>query len=174
MRTLKLKDNNYWDTSSIMHNKFSLKELLNSIFPIGKVEIFYDDLDHSNYFGFTWERCSLERSPIGYNPSSSDNNYKTIGKQFGEKGHVLSVGELAEHTHSPSDIGDNWVPNSQSFSREAMVKSPEASAEIYVTAISKEIGRDAWKWGASGAKGSNQAHNTIHPVEVMAFWKRVS
>lgn len=30
MRTLKLKDNNYWDSSSIMHSKKSLKTYLNN------------------------------------------------------------------------------------------------------------------------------------------------
>ncbi len=153
MRTLTLEDNNYWDSSSIMHNKTILKELLNSIFPIGKVEIFYDALDHSNYFGFTWERCSLERSPIGYNPNSSDNNYKNIGNQFGEKNHSLSINEMPKHNHNFrygfnfASGGATWGPANENYS---------------------EIGN------VIDDAGGNQPHNTIHPVEVMAFWKRVS
>ncbi len=157
MRTLKLKDNNYWDTSSIMHNKTILKELLNSIFPIGKVEIFYDALDHSNYFGFTWERCSLERSPIGYNPNSSDTNYKTIGKQFGEKTHTLTVAEMPSHTHLYNDY----------YNCAYTTSSPRVV--VAYSSSSTTVGGQ----GTANA-GGNQAHNTVHPVEVMAFWKRVS
>lgn len=156
MRTIKLKDNNYWDTSSIMHNRMNLNELLNSIFPIGKVEIFYDSLDHSNYFGFNWERCSLERSPIGFNPSSSDNNYKTIGNKFGEKNHTLTLNEL------PNKINVPYGTAGTSGSTSALDGN-----SIYTVANLK--GTVSLISGGNGT-----AHNTIHPVEVMAFWKRVS
>ena len=155
MRTLKLKDNNYWDTSSIMHNKTILKELLNSIFPIGKVEIFYDALDHSNYFGFTWERCSLERSPIGYNPNSSDTNYKTIGKQFGEKNHTLTLAELPQNIYLP--YGQSGTTGKSAISNSVLFTNSDYQGQAILT-----------------CGGNGTPHNTIHPVEVMAFWKRVS
>ena len=41
MRTLKLKDNNYWDTSSIMHSKKSLKTYLNN-------NVEYDEISIDN------------------------------------------------------------------------------------------------------------------------------
>ena len=163
MRTIKLKDNNYWDTSSIMHNKINLKQLLNSIFPIGKVELFYDNLDHSNYFGFTWERCSLERSPIGFNPNSSDDNYKIIGNQFGEKKHTLTVAELPkDFPKLQKSIAYDSGNTDAGFSA-GEVKN--YSTNEYKLKLSQDV---------FTSTGNGEAHNTIHPVEVMAFWRRVS
>lgn len=34
-------------------------------FPIGRVVTFYDDEDHSNWLGFTWERCLQDKFPRG-------------------------------------------------------------------------------------------------------------
>lgn len=46
MRTIKLKDNNYWDTSSIMHNRTNLSTYLNN-----KVEYDVIDIDNATTLG---------------------------------------------------------------------------------------------------------------------------
>lgn len=68
------------------------RELLNALLPINKVELFYDDLDHSNYFGYTWELISQGRIPIGLD--ANDTDFNEIGKIGGEKKHKLSKEEL--------------------------------------------------------------------------------
>ena len=95
---------------NIDSNEILVKQILNICFPVGKIEIFYDNLDHSNYMGFKWQRCLSERSPIGYNPSSTD-SYKTIGSQFGEKRHTLTINEMPSHSH-PSDNVNTTVKGS--------------------------------------------------------------
>lgn len=128
--------------------------LLNTLFPIGKVEIFYDDLDHSNHLGFTWERTALERSPIGYNPDSTSDNYKTIGNRFGEAEHKLTIEEMPSHIHPM--IWDTQLGSSYGA----------------VMASTRQDGTQLTN-DSMGSVGDSQPHNTIHPVEVMAFWKRI-
>ena len=139
--------------------------LLNTLFPIGKVEIFYDDLDHSNHLGFVWERTALERSPIGYNPDSTDSTYdfKTIGNKFGEKVHQLLPQELATHRHPQQ--GSTVETTSASKIKVKMVNSNTINTSDTGTSLGADYG--------TGAAGNNVPHNTIHPVEVMAFWKRI-
>ena len=65
--------------------------LLDIQYPIGKTELFYDTLDHSNHLGFTWERTSVGRVPVGIDPNDSD--FDTIGETGGSK-------EMQQHNHS--------------------------------------------------------------------------
>lgn len=64
--------------------------LLDIQYPIGKTELFYDTLDHSNHLGFTWERTCVGRVPVGID--SNDSDFDTIGETGGSK-------ELQRHNH---------------------------------------------------------------------------
>lgn len=147
--------------SSIKVHPLIIKLFSNIIFPIGKVEIFYDDKDYSNYLGFTWERVALERSPIGYNPNSADGKYKTIGEKFGEEKHALTSAENGPHSHQ-----ERLVVNGVAGGGDVYAVNPSS---ILVTNNSA-----AGTFGSTAASGNGSAHNTIHPVEVMAFWRRVA
>lgn len=146
--------------SSIKIHPLILKLFANYIFPIGKVEVFYDDKDHSNYLGLKWERTSLDRSPIGYNPDSTDNRFKTIGNQFGEKEHELSSNENGLHTHE------------MKFDTNATGGGGNYFA-VHKDSIVVQNSGSKGSFGNTLQSGNGQAHNTIHPVEVMAFWRRV-
>ena len=63
---------------------------LDDIFPIGKTEIFFDNNDHSNYMGFTWQRTAVGKAIVGIDPNDTD--FNTIGKTGGSK-------YLQEHNH---------------------------------------------------------------------------
>lgn len=158
-------------SSLALHNAL-FKSKWNVEYPIGRVVIFYDTSDHSNYLGFKWERCSLERSPIGYNPNSTDSNYKAIGNQFGEKEHKLTTNEMPSHNHSMDSGGTH---------------SHSTNGHNYFTPSGSTTWTGTWSgdnWGLSiggGAHthtikstGGNASHNNIHPVEVMAFWRRIA
>lgn len=150
---------------NINSNEILVNEILNICFPIGKIEMFLDNEDHSNYMGFTWVRCLSERSPIGYNPGSSDDNYKTIGSQFGEKTHKLSIAELPKHDHHITAKGINTGASST---------AQMGSYPIYIYADrvpNWPVYSNEWY---TDKTGSDTAHNNIHPVEVVAFWRRIS
>ena len=61
----------------------AVSNLKSLICPIGKIEMFFDNNDHSNYLGFTWERTSIGKVPVGID--SNDVDFDTIGETGGEK-----------------------------------------------------------------------------------------
>lgn len=63
------------------------REISNNIYPVGIIIQFADNLDHSSFLGFTWERCLIGRTPVGIDTNDSD--FNEIGKQLGEKTHLL-------------------------------------------------------------------------------------
>lgn len=64
------------------------REISNNIYPVGIIIQFADNLDHSSFLGFTWERCLVGRAPVGIDTEDSD--FNEIGKQLGEKTHLLT------------------------------------------------------------------------------------
>lgn len=130
----------------------AINGIANLICPIGKVEVFFDNQDHSNYLGFTWERTSIGRVPVGID--ENDEDFDTIGNTGGEKTHTLTIDEMPSHNH---DI--------------AMAESGNTAMEY----VSYSNGQNsAIRSVAVKNKGGGQPHNILQPYEVMAFWKRVS
>lgn len=125
------------------------RELLNALLPINKVELFYDDLDHSNYFGYTWELISQGRIPIGLD--TNDTDFNEIGKIGGEKKHKLIVNEMPAHTHGISTMGGSAIASGYSY-----------------------VNGGGYNDAFTQATGGNQPHNNMPPYIVMAFWKRVA
>ena len=112
--------------------------ILDSAFPVGKVEVFFDNEDHSNYLGFQWERTLQGLTPVGI--QSTDTDFATIGKTGGAKtvnlqhthsyahthgvpgvahthstgNHTLTTSEMPSHTHNlvQETMGHNrdWAP----------------------------------------------------------------
>lgn len=125
----------------------------NMICPIGKVEVFFDNDDHSDYLGFTWERFGEGKVLVGID--SSDSDFNTIGKIIGEKTHTLTVNEMPSHNHNYFAIG-----GANSLLQSTMITVGESSGSN----LQKNV----------DATGGGQAHNNIQPSIVVAFWKRVS
>lgn len=131
-----------------LNNNFN--EVLNLICPVGKVEVFFDNNDHSDYLGFTWERTCVGRMPIGYN--SSDTDFSTIGNTGGSKTHTLTVDEMPEHRHgiNATYLFDGTASNARTFYTSSGSQFQTASA------------------------GGGQAHDIMNPYQVVAFWKRTA
>lgn len=132
----------------------AINEVLNIVCPIGKVEIFFDN--HSNYLGFTWERTSIGKTPVGID--TLDTDFDVTGKTGGEKKHTLTVSEMPSHKHQiyvNRDTGvtglGNYYPATQ------------------VTTASNYVDNNICEY-----VGENQPHNILQPYEVMAFWKRIA
>lgn len=125
-------------------------KLLQEAFPINKVEVFFDDLDHSDFLGYTWEIVSQGRFPVGLD--TNDTDFNIIGKTGGEKTHKLTVSEMPSHKHNMhygSAAGGN------------------GSGYVY-------SGTEGTGAAAIVAAGGNQPHNNVPPYIVMAFWKRIA
>ena len=141
---------------------YNFNEILNMVCPIGKVEVFFDDKDHSDYLGFTWERTSIGKVPVGID--SSDTDFNTIGKTGGEKTHTLTIDELAKHHHKQQ--GNTTKDTSSSKIKVQMINASTINTTDTGTTLGADFG--------TGVAGGNQPHNNLQPYEVMAFWKRVS
>ena len=138
-------------------SKAVLTNLANAIlgvaFPIGKIEMFYDAEDHSNYMGFTWESTAVGKVLVGID--STDTDFNTIGKTGGSK-------EMQKHTHTYTGLPNygnqaiNWGSDKEAISYAYLPSSAETS--IRATAI---------KSAGTGTSGN------LQPYQVVAFWKRI-
>ena len=93
-KTIKLKDNTYWDTKGIMHNKKLLNDIL---YPVGSIYMSVNNTNPSTLFGGTWEQitgrflyCTNTSKTTGGNSTVNishnhglSNGYARIGCQSG-------------------------------------------------------------------------------------------
>lgn len=75
----------------------------NEVYPINSVIIFYDNKDHSNHLGLTWEKCLIGRVPVGID--ENDDSFNSIGAKIGSKTHSLVASELPELTQDKVPLG---------------------------------------------------------------------
>lgn len=126
-------------------------------YPVGRIVMFYDNADHSNYLGYTWVRTCVGRVPVGYDTTQTE--FNTIGKTGGEKTHKLTVNEMPSHTHTSSQFlyvnGNTEIAGVQpgaAFTPSGFGRSQSSLSYV----------------------GGSQAHNVMQPYEVISLWKRVS
>ncbi|MBP3463676.1 MAG: hypothetical protein J6K45_04260 [Clostridia bacterium] len=123
--------------------------------PIGKILTFDREMEMSKYYYGTWELTLKERSPIGINPDSTDDRFKTAGNQFGEKEHTLKIEEMPKHSHKTGISGTTFYSGTIGYDT-AQVKVEQTSGLN------------------TASTGGDKPHNNIHPVEIVYFYKRVA
>lgn len=118
--------------------------LLDIQYPIGKTELFYDTLDHSNHLGFTWERTCVGRVPVGID--SNDTDFDTIGETGGSK-------EMQAHAHN-------------------LIVGYNSGGTAYGATVVGGTSRDSLT-GYVAQEGTGNSGN-LQPYQVFAIWKRIS
>lgn len=126
-------------------------KLLANAFPINKVEVFFDNEDHSHFLGFTWERVGAGRVPVGIDTTDSD--FDTIGFTGGSK-------ELQAHTHNVSRSGYWTTDNYQNLKTRACLAADTVPG-------------DPANYLDVSTAGTGDSGN-LQPYIVMAFWKRIA
>lgn len=138
-------------------------KLLAEAFPVNKVEVFFDALDHSNFLGFSWERIAEGKFPVGYN--SNDSDYNQIGETGGEKMHKLTAEELPPTYIYPNEgLGQPIVGGYDT-----------TTGMEYYSLKTGTTNNNSPKLTANHQLNyNNSAHENRPPFIVMAFWKRVA
>lgn len=131
---------------------YNFQEVLNLVCPVGKVEIFFDNSDHSNYLGFTWERTAIGKAIVGID--SSDTDFNTIGKVGGEKTHTLTIDEMPRHNHN--------------------IRAGEEGTEVYNEFGPINTSNKNKYQILSLYTGGTQSHNNLQPYQIFAIWKRIA
>lgn len=124
-----------------------VKEILELQYPIGKTELFFDNNDHSNYMGFTWQLEAKGKAIVGID--TNDTDFNTIGKTGGEKTHTLTIQEMPKHSHKVYYTDDG---GQGSIARINVMGNQTSTTEV----------------------GGGQAHNNVQPYEVFAIWVRTA
>jgi len=133
------------DTTNWMHTT-----MLDIQYPVGKTEIFYDDLDHSNYLGFTWEKYAAGRCLVG--KDDNDTDFDTLGETGGSK-------EMQKHNHEGIFWSDNLGAGLTTYGN-----------ATYRLSFTQAACSNAFHTGETGTGTSGN----LQPYIVVNIWKRVS
>ena len=74
-----------------------VQECLLKIYPVGSIYMSVDPRNPHEFIGGTWVEWGKGRVPVGVDDSDTD--FKTPGKEGGEKTHTLDVSEMPWHNH---------------------------------------------------------------------------
>ncbi len=148
MKLFRFKDKN--GNNAINYNQLEIQ------YPVNKVEIFYDDDDHSNWLGFTWELVCIGRTPVGIDVNDID--FDTIGKTGGSK-------YLQGHYHD----GIKWYNTSLS--------ADGGSGSHYMNmSVNNGNSSTVNEFHTGNVNSSTQTGNSgnLQPYEVVAYWRRIA
>jgi len=136
------EENDLWiDTS----DEAGGTNILSTIFPVGSIVIKADNVDYSNWLGFTWERTLIGRVAVGID--STQTEFDTIGKTGGSK-------YLQAHSH---EFG---IPK-------MLYADTSSGAVLGGEAIVEQTIHN------TGTTGTGDSGN-LQPYQVVAYWKRVA
>ena len=154
------------------------------IYPVGSIYMSVDPRNPHEFIGGTWVEWGKGRVPVGVDDSDTD--FKTPGKEGGEKTHDLSVSEMPSHSHE----GTYTSPKSDTTGK------PDDNGEYSDTKYS--VHYDVTQGGmryvetSSGMittiplnnviesihgvypNGGSQAHNNLQPYITCYMWKRTA
>ena len=112
----------------------------------------------ADYWGFgTWELVE-NRMLVGAGDLYS------VGSQDGSKDAIVVA-----HSHTPSDEGANWVPNTTSITRVAVATNSSSAWRC-----PGGQGLDAWKWSGTSTKGVSGTDKNMPPYRAVNIWRRTA
>lgn len=133
--------------------------IFDNLYPIGSIIIRDNDVDMSNYLGFTWTKVFAGKVLVGVD--STDNDFKTVGKTGGSK-------DLQEHTHYTvaNNAGTTELTGSNTIGKWAVSGTSDLPYSLRGRA-------DNPTNGLTSKAGTGNSGN-LQPYQVVAYWKRIS
>lgn len=150
-KSYKLKNGNYIDSSSIVHNRHILADI---IYPVGSVYISINNTNPQNLFGGTWKQIK-DRFLLACGDTYSN------GSTGGEATHQLTVNEMPSHNHTGRSNTDGLVQHMTATAGTYVIIQEGNSGEVYKYATTNDV-------------GGNQAHNNMPPYLAVFIWKRTA
>ncbi|MGM9543583.1 MAG: phage baseplate protein [Romboutsia timonensis] len=138
-KSVRLKNDLYLDSTSIVHNK---KKLSDIFYPIGSVYISVNDVNPATLYGGAWQKVS------GYYLLAWDSNYGSMGGKWTTNDTVLTINQIPSHRH----VG---IYN-EAHTAERYGGWGETSTH---TGTIYEHGNNQWEHLCTGYTGGTQGHN---------------
>lgn len=112
-----------------------------------------------------WARYAQGKILAGYSLLASDiPEYKTMGNEFGENSHTLTVAEMPKHNHGS---------NMRFEAGEAILVDAELATKVDSGDMLDHMNEDTTASTNTTYSGNNQPHNNLQPAVVVAFWVRM-
>lgn len=160
--TVKLANDLYLETSSIVHNG---KLLSNILYPIGSIYLSINNINPTNFFGGTWEQIK-DRFLL-----SAGDTY-TAGSIGGEATHTLTVNEMPSHNHYHDNSNkSNIIGTFKSGSTRSRYASGTSGGYTFQNNTQSNL---AWGESTTSNTGGGQAHNNMPPYLTVYVWKRTA
>lgn len=151
-KSFKYKNNNYLDSTGIVHNR---KILADIIYPVGSIYISVNNTNPSTYYGGTWVQIK-DRFLL-----ACGNTYSN-GATGGEASHTLTNDEIPSHNHAI---------------RVAVTNGGNAGnyRSAFATNSDWWAGENNYDWNnKTNNIGGGQAHNNMPPYLAVYVWKRTA
>lgn len=161
-----------------------VQECLLKIYPVGSIYMCAEYKNPKDFLGGTWVEWGKGRVPVGVDISDTD--FKTPGKEGGEKTHYLSVSEMPSHDHE----GTYTSPKSETTGK------PDDNGEYSDTkySVHYDITESGMRYVETSSgmvvpiplnnviesihgvypNGGSQAHNNLQPYITCYMWKRTA
>jgi hypothetical protein len=105
---------------------------------------------HDHYGFGTWALLGVGRAAVCID--TSDPDFDTAGKTYGEKTHTLTIDEMPKHTVTISGKGDEVVVSNGTYTTAIVASGSMTSSPV----------------------GGDQPHNNIQPSIVVYRWQRIA
>ena len=165
-----------------------VQECLLKIYPVGSIYMSAEYKNPKDFLGGTWVEWGKGRVPVGID--IDDNDFKTAGKEGGEKTHTLSVSEMPWHNHE----GTNSTVEMQTIhTRPTGGRLEHLGIRTYT--VKYDVNEQTQEYMVSPAggqtldvengtvinsqygvcpNGSGVAHNNLQPYITCYMWKRTA
>lgn len=151
-----------------------IENIVDYFYPVGVIIDFGipDFNPNVKYVGTTWVRHGEGQASVGLSTQESDPAWtKTVGNEYGEYEHQLSISEMPTHKHairlaheSGGTQDTNGFPNVNATQWLTHAENEPDLSECLNDGTGNPL----------GSVGGNQAHNNVQPSVVDARWRRTA
>ncbi len=160
-------------------------DIVDTIYPVGSIYMGTSPTNPGELFGGTWESWGAGRVPVGVDVSQEE--FRAVEKEGGEKGCRLASGQLPPHSHTVAQqevvTGSAGEHTHQiTFTQDAAlggggVRVVGGGANSSSSPV-KDSGSHNHTFTipehSTGSTGNGEAHNNLQPYITCYMWKRTA